>query len=180
MWAVGHRVLFPQFVPMQTALLNKPNTEETNPTGAAAPLGFNISELENARHSPTFWAVEPPLPIAEPPRSQQLVRNSRFVPLCFDNGEACFRDVSTAALIRSISVFQVCGWAWLVKHADTLYGWSQRQLGWTGVPSFVVRNSFFAQFCAGEDQEVRAATLQRSSVAHETGCPVAGRRACLY
>jgi hypothetical protein len=147
-------------LPLQHLALDKPATEPVPGTvaGGDSPLppGFNINRHESARHSKTFWAVEPPLPIAEPPRSQQLIRNSRFVPLCFDNGEACFRDVPTAELVRSISVFTVCGWTWLVKHADTLYAWSERLFGWTRVPSTVVRHSFFAHFCAGEDQDVRA------------------------
>jgi hypothetical protein len=144
---------------VQQAVLDKAATEVSNTTAASdAPphFGFNISKLEQARHSKTFWAVEPPLPIAEPPRHQQLLRNSRFVPLCFDNGEACFRDVATSDLVRSISVFTVCGWTWLVKRADTLYAWSVRLLGWTRIPQTVVRHSFFAHFCAGEDQEVRS------------------------
>lgn len=128
---------------------------EASPTSGQEPrFGFNISQLERARHSRTFWAVEPPLPISEPPKTQQILRNSRFVPLCFDNGEACFREVSTANLLRSICVFTVCGWSWLVKHADDLYQLADTWLGWTGAPNYVIRHTFFRQFCAGEDQQV--------------------------
>lgn len=77
------------------------------------------------------------------------------MPLCFDNGEACFRDLSTSDLVRSISVFTVCGWKWLVTRADFLYKLSDRLFGWTGIPSLVIRHTFFRHFCAGEDQQVR-------------------------
>jgi hypothetical protein len=40
-----------------------------------------------------------------------------------------------------------------VKHADELYTWSRRILG--PIPSLFMRYTFFAHFCAGEDQEVR-------------------------
>ena len=153
---------------MQNVALDKATTNAeatTAPTGDTVPFGqFNISQLEKARHSKTFWAVEPPLPIEEPPRNQQLIRNSRFVPLCFDNGEACFRNSPTSDLVRSISVFTVCGWSWLVKHADRLYALSEKAFGWTGVPSLTVRHTFFAHFCAGEDQEVRCLRYRHAAV----------------
>lgn len=120
------------------------------PKGGNAPLQQPIDTLEQPRHSGTFWAVEPPLPIVEPGKK---LRNSRFVPLCFDNPESSYRDISTYSLTRGIAVLTLCKIKPLVKNADTLYSWSRRLLG--PIPALVMRHSFFAHFCAGEDQEVR-------------------------
>ena len=164
----------------QHAALARPESEpaaagSTSPTGPESPFTFNIRSLENARHSKSFWAVEPPLPITEPPRVAQLTRNSRFVPLCFDNGEACYRDISTKELVRSVGVFTVCGWGWLVKRADWLFAWSDKLMGWTGLPSLVVRHTFFAHFCAGEDQQARLLFVHCAQMLHVPGMLASAR-----
>lgn len=112
-----------------------------------------IDKLEQPRHSGTFWAVEPPLPIVQPAVHHQKLRNSRFVPICFDNPESSYRDISTYSLARGIAVLSLCKIKVLVQNADWLYSLSRRLLG--PLPTLVMRHTFFAHFCAGEDQEVR-------------------------
>lgn len=75
------------------------------------------------------------------------------MPLCFDNPESAYRDISTYSLTRGIAVLSLCKIKTLVQNADQLYSWSRRLLG--PIPAMVMRHSFFAHFCAGEDQEVR-------------------------
>lgn len=123
------------------------------PSGADAPLGRSLTSLESPRHSGSFWAVEPPLPIVPPPSNHHHIRNSRFIPLCFDNTQSAYRNITTFSLVRAIGVLSVCRIEPLVKHADALYTWSRRILG--PIPSFFMRYTFFAHFCAGEDQDVR-------------------------
>lgn len=79
---------------------------------------------------------------------------SRFVPLCFDNPEACFKGMTTSELLRSVAVFSACGIQPLVRNADTLYHTSNRFLGKT-LTGWVTKATFFNHFCAGEDQKVR-------------------------
>jgi hypothetical protein len=164
-----------QYCTIKKAALWMQSNSQASPDAEASPassqeprFGFNISQLERASHSRTFWAVEPPLPISEPPTTQQLNRNSRFVPLCFDNGEACYRDIRTADILRSISVFNVCGLSWLVKRADYLYQLSNTLLGWTGAPNFVIRHTFFRHFCAGEDQQVCPLHCSKAFSTHDS------------
>lgn len=127
------------------------------PSGADAPLGHTLTKLEAPRHSGTFWAVEPPLPIVPPPTHHQHTRNSRFIPLCFDNTQAAYRNISSFSLVRAIGVLSICRIEALVKNADGLYTWSRRIFG--PLPSFFMRYTFFAHFCAGEDQDVRVQML---------------------
>lgn len=136
---------------MQAASAALPAEATPTPKGSNAPLQQPMDTLEQPRHSGTFWAVEPPLPIVEP--GKKLTRNSRFVPLCFDNPESAYRDISTYSLARGIAVLTVCKFETLVKNADRLYSLSRRLLG--PIPAVVMRYTFFAHFCAGEDQEVR-------------------------
>lgn len=118
------------------------------------PLSGGLGSFsEQPQHSKSFWAVEPPLPVTEPARGEERARNSRFVPLCFDNAEAAFRGVPSADLARSVAVFSTCGIQPLVRNADWLFRYSQRLLGRT-VTGMAVRHTFYKHFCAGEDQEV--------------------------
>lgn len=136
---------------MQAKASALPAEVTPTPKGSNAPLQQPIDTLEQPRHSGTFWAVEPPLPIVEP--GKKLTRNSRFVPLCFDNPESSYRDISTYSLARGIAVLTICKFKTLVKNADWIYSFSRRLLG--PIPTVVMRYTFFAHFCAGEDQNVR-------------------------
>ena len=98
------------------------------------------------------WAVPEPLPLTQAPTRSGLWR-SRFVPLCFDNPEACFRGKSTLELAMTFTVFRACGIGPLVRNADTLLKLSKRVLG-SSITGSLVKATFFKQFCAGEDQQV--------------------------
>lgn len=92
------------------------------------------------------------------------------MPLCFDNPESSYRDISTYSLTRGIAVLSLCKIKTLVQNADQLYSLSRRLLG--PIPVMVMRHSFFAHFCAGDDQEVRSilALFQRSWILQTVCC----------
>ena len=74
--------------------------------------------------------------------------------------QLAFATHSTRQLARALLVLQTCSVRPLVAHADALLRLSRRVLG-EAATQFVVRNSFFAHFCAGEDKAGIAPVVAR-------------------
>lgn len=69
----------------------------------------------------------------------------------FDNPFAAFEGKSNMDLFIGYVVLKACSWKWLVKNSDTLLKTSYKVFG-APLTNFVLRHSFFAHFCAGEDE----------------------------
>jgi proline dehydrogenase len=86
--------------------------------------------------------------------------------LDFFNGTLAFQAQSTVSLVRCWLVLQICGIRPLVKNAESLVKLSYRVLGST-VTNSVMKNTFFAHFCAGENEELikpRVNSLNKSGI----------------
>ena len=108
--------------------------------GAPRALSSDAAAAAAARQPP------PPLP---PP-----------APLRFDDTRAVFAGRSSLSLLHSLAVFRACTVRPLVSHAPALLAASRRVLG-DGATAAVLRRTFFAHFCAGEDEAGLEPTLAR-------------------
>ena len=88
----------------------------------------------------------PPLPAAAAPTPPPPAP-----PLRFDDTRAVFASRSSLSLLHSLAVFRACTVRPLVSHAPALLAASRRVLG-DGATAAVLRRTFFAHFCAGEDE----------------------------
>ena len=80
-------------------------------------------------------------------------------PLDFDDTRESFRHKSAAELLRAAFVLELCGVKPLVTHAGALLGLSRRLLG-RSLTHLALRQTFFAHFCAGEDDVATVATMR--------------------
>eukprot|EP00042_Codosiga_hollandica_P028911 m.155542 g.155542 ORF g.155542 m.155542 type:complete len:547 (+) comp52913_c0_seq1:1046-2686(+) len=72
--------------------------------------------------------------------------------LKFDDAQLIYKNRSTYHLLRALVIFRLCGVRFLVDNADTIIRVSRRIFG-RGLVDSVIRNTFFAHFCAGEDEK---------------------------
>ena len=86
------------------------------------------------------------LPDAQTVITEKLLPKSE---LNFNEVKKAFAVKTNYELIRSLIVFRLCAWEWLVMNARTLCNISYKILG-THITNFVLRHTFFAHFCAGE------------------------------
>ncbi|KAI9159551.1 proline dehydrogenase [Blastocladiella emersonii ATCC 22665] len=71
---------------------------------------------------------------------------------------APFAARSTASVITSLAVYQACGWKWLVDAAPKLLATAE-SLGLAPLAHWIIKHSFFAHFCGGEDLDELAAVM---------------------
>eukprot|EP01045_Picozoa_sp_COSAG04_P036085 COSAG04_NODE_8631_length_948_cov_1.215548_1_plen_204_part_01 len=86
--------------------------------------------------------------------------NSASAPLDFGDAANAYSHMGNGDLLRAVGVFTACGCAPLVRNAESLLSLATRVLGPNAV-AFVVRPTFFRQFCVGEDVEGIAPVLDR-------------------
>lgn len=99
----------------------------------------------------------------QPATAQQQVQQARqqaVQALRFDDPKEAFKSKSTLDLIRSLLVFNACRIQPLVTHADTVLAWSKRIFGHR-LTNFVIRQTFYKQFVAGEDAQRIQPTLRK-------------------
>eukprot|EP00667_Euglena_gracilis_P005982 EG_transcript_6024 len=80
--------------------------------------------------------------------------------LDFNDPSVAYRPKTTAELARALVIFKLCAQPWLVQNADRLLQLSSRLVG-ESLTHAVVRRSFFAHFCAGEDEKDIRPVLQK-------------------
>lgn len=84
----------------------------------------------------------------------------------FTDTRTAYAALPTSALARALAIFALCGVKPLVTHSDALVRAARRSLGDAAVAA-MMRPTFFAHFCAGEDGESikpTIARLQRSGI----------------
>lgn len=118
---------------------------------------------------PLGYASSPPREVPTPVISKQdkdhatrtlsfeAVADSSRLPK-FDDPQSAHGHKSVPELIRSLAVFQMCQFPSLVQYAPKLLSLSTKYLGAT-LTHAVIRQSFFAQFCAGESEVSMKPTL---------------------
>jgi len=79
-----------------------------------------------------------------------LKLSSRNFHVDFNDSRASFKSKSFKDLLRSYIVFNICKSQYLVKNADKLLSISTKLLG-ASFTNFILKSTFFSQFCAGED-----------------------------
>eukprot|EP01135_Chromosphaera_perkinsii_P007972 Nk52_evm44s1073 gene=Nk52_evmTU44s1073 len=72
-------------------------------------------------------------------------------PLNFRDGKVAFSHKTTYELWRALILFRACQIKPFIKHCEALLSWSEKILG-KNITMFFVRHSFFAHFCAGENE----------------------------
>ena len=75
-----------------------------------------------------------------------------------------YAHLSTPELLRRLAIFAVCGIKAVSANADALIALSKGLLG-RALTDAVVRRTFFAHFCAGEDAEAIKPTVRRLEAA---------------
>lgn len=78
----------------------------------------------------------------------------------FSDPSVAYKSKSNWELTRALVVFKLCAQPWLVQGSDWLLQTSTKIVGET-VTHAVVRKSFFAHFCAGEDEKEIQPTLKK-------------------
>ncbi|KAL0486837.1 proline dehydrogenase [Acrasis kona] len=73
-------------------------------------------------------------------------------PLDFDDVSASFATKSDYEILRSIIVFKLCGIEFFVKNANRLLKLGDKIIG-QRITNLIMKKTFFAHFCAGEDSE---------------------------
>ncbi|GLC39131.1 hypothetical protein PLESTB_001509300 [Pleodorina starrii] len=81
-------------------------------------------------------------------------------PLSFSDHRAVFEGQSTGQLLRAYGVLRVCGFKPLVRNSEALLDTSRRLLG-SRATDALVKSTFFAHFCAGEDVSEVQRTVDR-------------------
>eukprot|EP00951_Prasinocladus_malaysianus_P023588 scaffold201175_cov46-Prasinocladus_malaysianus.AAC.1 len=71
-----------------------------------------------------------------------------------------YKTRTVTELLRAIAIFQTCKIQWIVKNAEKLLATSAAAFS-QRVTDTVVKNTFFAQFCAGEDANEVMPTMAR-------------------
>jgi len=103
------------------------------------------------------WAVRPfasdasPQPQPQPPFSP---------PLDLASTSAAFAHASTKDLLRAWAVLSACRMSPLVAHSEGLLKLGRQALGDRAVDA-LLRSTFFAHFCGGEDEAGAARTIER-------------------
>jgi proline dehydrogenase len=75
---------------------------------------------------------------------------------------APFSDSSNWEVIRSILVFELCGWSWFVQAAPHVFNFT-KSIGLHAPVLWIIQNTFFAHFCGGTDVPSLAPSLSRLS-----------------
>jgi len=81
-----------------------------------------------------------------------VVSNKDKLDLSFNDHEAAYRSKKTSEVVRAYTVLTLCGIKPLVAHNATLMKLGQKILGKT-LFGFMMKQSFYGHFVAGEDQE---------------------------
>lgn len=81
-----------------------------------------------------------------------VVANKDKLDLSFNDHEAAYRSKKTSEVVRAYAVLTLCGIKPLVAHNATLMKLGQKILGKT-LFGFIMKQSFYGHFVAGEDQE---------------------------
>ena len=69
----------------------------------------------------------------------------------FSNTEMAYSSKSVPAILRALAIYQLCGVDVFVRNSEKLYTLATKVLG-ERVVDWLVRPTFFAHFCAGEDE----------------------------
>lgn len=77
----------------------------------------------------------------------------------FNSPRAAYATKSLSALLRALGVFRLAQFRPLVARADSLVRLSYSVLG-QAITNSILRNTFFAHFCAGEDEKSIAPTVK--------------------
>ncbi len=91
--------------------------------------------------------------------TEQPASKAKLIPN-FNDAVSAHGNKSIVELIRSILVFQLCKFPFLVNNANQLLNYSNRILG-SRITNLVVRETFFKQFCAGETQQDALPIVQK-------------------
>ncbi|GAB5353295.1 hypothetical protein AAMO2058_000025000 [Amorphochlora amoebiformis] len=78
----------------------------------------------------------------------------------FQDGAQAYKDISTAALMRALGVFSVCGLQIVVRNSHRILQTALKLFGPT-VVQVIMRRTLFAHFCGGEDLESIRPTIAR-------------------
>ncbi|KAK9799009.1 hypothetical protein WJX73_003308 [Symbiochloris irregularis] len=96
-----------------------------------------------------------PQPIEQPESEPDLCfepcPKTDFVPLNFDDPKAAYQSKSSVDLLRNLAVLSACQFEPLVNNADKLLKAATIFPG-TTLTYWVVKQTFFRHFCAGEDE----------------------------
>eukprot|EP00759_Apiculatamorpha_spiralis_P026714 PhF_6_TR29425/c1_g1_i2/m.43555/K00318/PRODH; proline dehydrogenase len=74
-------------------------------------------------------------------------------PISFGTARDSFRGKPISQLIRSWMILQTCRLPSVVQNSEALLATSSKLLGKKVTYDWIVRHTFFAQFCAGEDEQ---------------------------
>lgn len=116
---------------------------------AAQPQPVNQDDFES------FVRVPP----ARLDKSKPVPRRSDQPPLDFTNPQASFTHMSNFELARSYLVLKLCSFKGLVKNSNMLLNAANSVVG-PRLVERIVKETFFAQFCAGEDEASIQPTIQ--------------------
>lgn len=84
------------------------------------------------------------------------------VDLSFSNTKECFRNKSTYDLVRSIVVFKMCTYNWLVDNAKPIIKMTRKVMG-QRLFKATMRATIYGQFVAGEDKHDIQGTISRNA-----------------
>jgi proline dehydrogenase len=109
-----------------------------------------LARAADAALSSTSAPLPPPPPPPPPPPQPLDLKDTRLA----------FAHASSGQLLRAWLVLSACRIRPLVSHAEGLISLSRRLLGGRATDA-LLRSSFFAHFCGGEDEAGAAATVAR-------------------
>jgi proline dehydrogenase len=105
-------------------------------------------------------------PSATPPPTATTTNTDTAAPLPrLDDPTAAFATRTTPELLRAWLVLRLCMFSPLVRNADSLLSLSRKLVG-ASLTDAVVRRTFFAHFCAGEDGDAIQPTIARLRAAN--------------
>lgn len=84
------------------------------------------------------------------------------IDLSFSNTKECFRNKSTYELVRSIVVFKMCTYEWLVNNAKGMIKVARKALG-QRLFKTAMRATIYGQFVAGENKHDIQGTISRNA-----------------
>lgn len=114
----------------------------SNTAGAASTTGQSPKGSTNNKQTSSYSSFKPnPIPD-------------------FSYAKAAWSSKSTKELVVGGLSFSLCRVPFLVRHADALLRYSRRILGDT-LTDFVLKQSLFGHFCAGEDERTIQPVIQR-------------------
>mmetsp|Transcript_6893 Transcript_6893/g.19425 ORF Transcript_6893/g.19425 Transcript_6893/m.19425 type:complete len:500 (+) Transcript_6893:430-1929(+) len=109
---------------------------------------------------PYALVTQPPQKAVKDPKTPE----GEAQPLSLRDAMVAYKSRTAGDLLRAVAVFQSCKFPWLVKNAEGLLNTASQVS--KSLTDSVVKKTFFAHFCAGENEDEVKPVMQKLGSSH--------------